>query len=173
MVSNSNNFAKEILKIQLIEISKSDDLGFSVGLIDENDFFKWSVCFTGTEDTIYEDSEIAAPPVNTEQRKARLLEFKQFFQDNDIETPSAFHDKEGLGLEKVTGRWKLIVQNNRDGIPLNIIGVFDSEKNISYYKDNDSGEIIIKTGQDLPQPSTSNVSATSFTEQNTEQHLQN
>ena len=33
---------------------KQTDLGFSVGLIDENDFFKWSVCFTGPEDTIYE-----------------------------------------------------------------------------------------------------------------------
>lgn len=33
---------------------KSDDLGFSVGLIDENDYYNWSVCFTGPEDTIYE-----------------------------------------------------------------------------------------------------------------------
>lgn len=33
---------------------KCCDSGFSVGLIDDNDFFKWSVCFTGPEDTIYE-----------------------------------------------------------------------------------------------------------------------
>lgn len=51
---NSTLFAKEILKKQLFELSKSNDLGFSVGLVDENDFFKWSVCFTGTEDTLYE-----------------------------------------------------------------------------------------------------------------------
>lgn len=51
---NSSLFAKEILKKQLIELSKNSDLGFSVGLVDDNDFFKWSICFTGTEDTIYE-----------------------------------------------------------------------------------------------------------------------
>ena len=55
-------FSKEILKKQLIgklfilnlELSKNSDGGFSVGLIDDNDFFKWSVCFTGPEETIYE-----------------------------------------------------------------------------------------------------------------------
>ncbi len=30
------------------------DGGFSVGLIDDNDLFKWSVWFTGPEDTIYD-----------------------------------------------------------------------------------------------------------------------
>ena len=57
-----NTFAKEILKKQLIgqqifiklELSRNSDSGFSVGLVDDNDFFKWSVCFTGPEDTIYE-----------------------------------------------------------------------------------------------------------------------
>ena len=49
-----NKFSSAILKRQLQECMKQTDLGFSVGLIDENDFFKWSVCFTGPEDTIYE-----------------------------------------------------------------------------------------------------------------------
>ena len=49
-----NKFSTNILKLQLQECMKQTDLGFSVGLIDENDFFKWSVCFTGPEDTIYE-----------------------------------------------------------------------------------------------------------------------
>ena len=49
-----NKFSSAILKPQLQECMKQTDLGFSVGLIDENDFFKWSVCFTGPEDTIYE-----------------------------------------------------------------------------------------------------------------------
>ena len=31
-----------------------DDNGISVGLIDENNFFKWSVCFQGPDDTLYE-----------------------------------------------------------------------------------------------------------------------
>ncbi len=35
-------------------MSKNCDGGFSVGLIDDNDFYKWSVCFTGPEDSIYE-----------------------------------------------------------------------------------------------------------------------
>ena len=56
------SFAKEILKKQLMgkhnilikELSKNSDSGFSVGLVDDNNFFKWSVCFTGPEDTIYE-----------------------------------------------------------------------------------------------------------------------
>ena len=33
---------------------KNEDLGISVGLVDENDFYKWSVCFPGPEDTLYE-----------------------------------------------------------------------------------------------------------------------
>ena len=49
-----NKFSSAILKRQLQECMKQTDLGFSVGLIDENDFFKWSVCFTGPEDTVYE-----------------------------------------------------------------------------------------------------------------------
>ena len=51
---HSTKFSKEILKKQLQECMKQDDLGFSVGLLDENDFYKWIVCFTGPEETIYE-----------------------------------------------------------------------------------------------------------------------
>ena len=47
-------FSKELLKKQLKDLNKSSDLGFSVGLIDENDYYKWSVLFTGPEDTIFE-----------------------------------------------------------------------------------------------------------------------
>ena len=49
-----SNFSKELLKKQLKDLSKNPDLPFNVGLIDENDFYKWSVLFTGPEDTIYE-----------------------------------------------------------------------------------------------------------------------
>ncbi len=48
-------FSKELLKKQLKDINKCSDLGFSVGLIDDNDIYKWSVLFTGPEDTIYEN----------------------------------------------------------------------------------------------------------------------
>jgi len=50
----SSNFGKEILKKQLLELIKNTDAGFSVGLVNEDDFFLWSVCFTGPEDTLYE-----------------------------------------------------------------------------------------------------------------------
>ena len=52
--SSYNKFVKELLKMQLREINKSKDLGFSVSLIDENDIYKWSFLFSGPEDTIYE-----------------------------------------------------------------------------------------------------------------------
>ena len=49
-----SNFSKELLKKQLKDLNKNSELPFNVGLIDENDFYKWSVIFTGPEDTIYE-----------------------------------------------------------------------------------------------------------------------
>jgi len=49
-----SSMSKELLKKQLIELSKNSDSGFSVGLVDDNNFYKWTVCFTGTEGTIYE-----------------------------------------------------------------------------------------------------------------------
>ena len=36
-----------LLKKQLIELSKDGESGFSVGLEDDSDFFKWRVCFEG------------------------------------------------------------------------------------------------------------------------------
>ena len=49
-----NKFSKQILSKQLQDLMRQTDLGFSVGLVDENDLYKWTVCFTGPEDTIYE-----------------------------------------------------------------------------------------------------------------------
>ncbi len=75
MVSNNSSlFAKEMLKKQLVDLSKNSDHGFSVGLVDDNDFFKWSVCFTGTEDTIYEGGFFKA-----------ILKFPQDFPQNPPE----------------------------------------------------------------------------------------
>ena len=48
------NFSKVLLQKQLKDLMKSNDLGFSVGLIDENDFYKWSVLIPGPEDSLYE-----------------------------------------------------------------------------------------------------------------------
>jgi ubiquitin-conjugating enzyme E2 G1 len=36
------------------DLTKSDDLGFSVGLASDSDFFKWDICFQGMPDTLYE-----------------------------------------------------------------------------------------------------------------------
>ena len=37
-----------------VDITKNDDIGASVGLEDDNDFFRWSVVFEGPSDTLYE-----------------------------------------------------------------------------------------------------------------------
>ena len=37
-----------------IELEEADDIGCSVGLIDENDLFNWSLIFEGPSDTLYE-----------------------------------------------------------------------------------------------------------------------
>lgn len=42
----------------MLELNRNADCGFSVGLLDDNDFFKWTVCFTGPEDSIYEVKKI-------------------------------------------------------------------------------------------------------------------
>ena len=48
----SGKFSRELIKKQLRDINKSPELGFSAGLIDENDIYKWSAIFQGPEDTI-------------------------------------------------------------------------------------------------------------------------
>ena len=50
----SLKFSQELLKRQLRDLMKNEDLGVSVGLIDDNDLYKWAVIFTGPEDTIFE-----------------------------------------------------------------------------------------------------------------------
>ena len=50
----SAKFSKELLNRQLRDLQKNEDnLGISVGLIDDN-IYKWSVIFTGPQDTIFE-----------------------------------------------------------------------------------------------------------------------
>lgn len=47
--------ARELLKKQLIELSKDASAsGFSVGLDDDSDFFKWRVCIEGPMESLYE-----------------------------------------------------------------------------------------------------------------------
>ena len=70
----SIKFSKELLKKQLRDLMKNNDLGVSVGLIDDNDFYNWSVVFTGPEDTIFEGGYFKA-----------ILTFPQDFPQNPPE----------------------------------------------------------------------------------------
>ena len=70
---SSVQFSREILRKQLQECMKNSDL-FSVGLVDENDFFKWTICFQGPENTLYEGGFFKA-----------LLTFPQDFPQNPPE----------------------------------------------------------------------------------------
>ena len=49
-----NNFSLALLKKQFRDINKASDLGLSVGLVDENNFYKWSIVIFGPSETIYE-----------------------------------------------------------------------------------------------------------------------
>jgi ubiquitin-conjugating enzyme E2 G1 len=49
-----SNFSKALLKKQFKDINQASDLGLSVGLVDDNNFYKWSVVIFGPTDTIYE-----------------------------------------------------------------------------------------------------------------------
>ena len=48
------NVALAMLKRQLMDLMKDDESGFSVGLDDDDDFFKWRVVFEGPPGTLYE-----------------------------------------------------------------------------------------------------------------------
>merc|ERR1712072_292063 len=56
----SSNVAIALLKKQLIELSKDGESGFSVGLEDDSDFFKWRVMFEGPSDSLYEGGVFCA-----------------------------------------------------------------------------------------------------------------
>ena len=38
----------------MIDLSQNDEIGCSVGLENEDNFFKWAVVFEGPSDTLYE-----------------------------------------------------------------------------------------------------------------------
>eukprot|EP00744_Colponema_vietnamica_P000697 GILI01001228.1.p1 GENE.GILI01001228.1~~GILI01001228.1.p1 ORF type:complete len:165 (+),score=31.35 GILI01001228.1:69-563(+) len=46
-------YGSELLRRQFIDIQRDETCGFSVGLEDDN-LFKWVVCFEGPADTLYE-----------------------------------------------------------------------------------------------------------------------
>lgn len=54
------SIARELLKKQLIELTKDEKNGFSVGLEDDSDWFRWRVCFEGPQDSLYEGGLFSA-----------------------------------------------------------------------------------------------------------------
>ena len=50
----TSSIAKQLLSKQLIELTKDESNGFSVGLEDDSNLFKWRVCFEGPQDSLYE-----------------------------------------------------------------------------------------------------------------------
>ena len=46
-------FALARLRNEFRELTQNEDIGFSIGLIDDN-WYTWTVCFSGPEDTPYE-----------------------------------------------------------------------------------------------------------------------
>lgn len=52
--ANSPNYGELLLKQQLKQLMKNPIDGFSVGLVDDSDVYKWQVMIEGPEDTMYE-----------------------------------------------------------------------------------------------------------------------
>jgi len=65
--------ALQLLKKQFKELTKDAQNGFSIGL-EEDDFFKWRICFEGPQDSLYEGGLFSA-----------LLVFPQDFPNNPPE----------------------------------------------------------------------------------------
>eukprot|EP00927_Polykrikos_kofoidii_P036307 TRINITY_DN3063_c0_g1_i2.p2 TRINITY_DN3063_c0_g1~~TRINITY_DN3063_c0_g1_i2.p2 ORF type:complete len:167 (+),score=24.59 TRINITY_DN3063_c0_g1_i2:101-601(+) len=66
--------ARELLKRELVQVMKDEESGFSVGLEDDSDFFKWRVVFEGPSDSLYEGGIFSA-----------LLTFPSDFPNNPPE----------------------------------------------------------------------------------------
>ena len=61
-------YAMNVLKKQLSDLMKNDDIGASVGLENEDDLFVWNIIFEGPTETLY---EVSASPVDS---KGRILQ---------------------------------------------------------------------------------------------------
>jgi len=68
---NNQSFAIKKLRKEFTEINEKGDVPFTVGLIDENDMFKWEVLIVGPENTIYEGGVFSA-----------ILEFPQDYPNS-------------------------------------------------------------------------------------------
>ncbi|CAI2379971.1 unnamed protein product [Moneuplotes crassus] len=53
-MESSSKYAMEILSKELERLQTQDDIGASIGLVDDEDLFNWNVIYEGPSDTLYE-----------------------------------------------------------------------------------------------------------------------
>ena len=53
-METSSKYSMEILSKELERLQNSDDLGASIGLVNDEDLFNWTVIYEGPADTLYE-----------------------------------------------------------------------------------------------------------------------
>lgn len=103
-----------LLKRQLAELNKKGTDGFSAGLIDDEDFFKWEVFIVGPADTHYEGGFFKAHlifPKDYPQKPPKMKFISEMWHPNvhkDGEVCiSILHEpgEDKYGYEKASERW--------------------------------------------------------------------
>lgn len=80
-----SKMSRLILQKQLEQLSKDDTTGFNVGLVDENDIYKWNVVFQGPEGTDYEGGLFRATltfPENFPQMPPKMVFLTEMWHPN-------------------------------------------------------------------------------------------
>eukprot|EP01137_Pigoraptor_chileana_P020750 Opistho-2@83544 len=103
-----------LLRKQLQELSKNPVEGFSAGLIDDNDIYKWEVMIIGPPDTLYEGGFFKAHlifPKEYPQRPPKMKFITEVYHPNvhsngDV-CISILHEpgEDKWGYEKASERW--------------------------------------------------------------------
>eukprot|EP01136_Pigoraptor_vietnamica_P036537 Opistho-1_new@103262 len=103
-----------LLRKQLQELCKNPVEGFSAGLIDDNDFYKWEVMIIGPPDTLYEGGFFKAHlifPKEYPQRPPKMKFITEIYHPNvhsngDV-CISILHEpgEDKWGYEKASERW--------------------------------------------------------------------
>lgn len=103
-----------LLNKQLIELSKSSIDGFSAGLIDDEDIFKWELVIYGPQDTVYEGGMFKAHllfPKEYPHRPPKMKFVSEMWHPNIDKDGnvciSILHEpgEDKYGYEKPSERW--------------------------------------------------------------------
>jgi len=107
-------YGRQLLKKQLIDLNKNPVEGFSAGLIDEADMFKWEIVIIGPPDTLYEGGFFKAHltfPKEYPNRPPKMKMISEIWHPNidkhgDI-CISILHEpgEDAYGYEKACERW--------------------------------------------------------------------